>query len=328
MAETHADQASRRGEPVAASILFLLASVQVLWFTVLPDLDPTGNVWSVSLLFVILVGAYLGLSGSDARERIWFLLGGSTRRLLIGPGFLLIVALAYAWTNGLPMEPRVTVYAAYLFAPPVLILLCCRSSASTSLWGLAAALLFWMPIEFDLLPSLPFPPPDGYDVSRVVAIVAAFYLFLVGWPLKGIGYSLSFGWDDLKLAGTAFVVYALVALPLGLTIGFLAWRPDVSIGGLLVTPIVIYLITALPEEFLFRGVMQNILMRYCGSTIGLTLAAIIFGLAHLPDLRYVLLATLAGFAYGWVYLRTGRITASALTHTSVNWIWGLLLSYP
>ena len=110
MAETHADQASRRGEPVAASILFLLASVQVLWFTVLPDLDPTGNVWSVSLLFVILVGAYLGLSVSDARERIWFLLGGSTRRLLIGPGFLLIVALAYAWTNGLPMEPRVTVY--------------------------------------------------------------------------------------------------------------------------------------------------------------------------------------------------------------------------
>lgn len=328
MAETHTGQGSRRGELVAASILFLLASVQVLWFTVLPDLDPTGNVWSVSLLFVILVGAYLGLSVSDARERIRSLLGSPTRRLLIGPGILLAVALAYAATSGSPMEPRVTVYAAYLFAPPALILLCRRSSESASLWGLAAALLFWMPIEFDLLPSLPFPPPDGYDVSRVVAIVAAFYLFLVGWPLKGIGYSLSFGWGDLKLAGTAFVVYAVVALPLGLAVGFLAWRPDVSIGGLLVTPVVIYMITALPEEFLFRGVMQNILMRYCGSKLGLVIAAIIFGLAHLPDVRYVLLATLAGLAYGWVYLRTGKITASALTHTSVNWIWGLLLSYP
>ena len=328
MAETRADQTSRRGELVAASILFLLASVQVLWFTVLAGLDPTGNVWSVSALFVILVGAYLGLSISAARERIRSLLGSSTRRLLIGPGILLVVALAYAATSGLPMESRVTVYAAYLFAPPVLLLFCRGSSESASLWGLAAALLFWMPIEFDLLPSLPFPPPDGYDVSRVVAIVAAFYLFLVGWPLKGIGYSLSFGWGDLKLAGAAFVGYALVALPLGLTVGFLAWRPDVSIGGLLVTPVVIYLITALPEEFLFRGVIQNLLMRYCGSKLGLTVAAIIFGVAHLPDLRYVLLATLAGFAYGWVYLRTGKITASALTHTSVNWIWGLLLSYP
>lgn len=159
MAETHTGQGSRRGELVAASILFLLASVQVLWFTVLPDLDPTGNVWSVSLLFVILVGAYLGLSVSDARERIRSLLGSPTRRLLIGPGILLAVALAYAATSGSPMEPRVTVYAAYLFAPPALILLCRRSSESASLWGLAAALLFWMPVEFDLLPSLPFPPP-------------------------------------------------------------------------------------------------------------------------------------------------------------------------
>ena len=58
------------------------------------------------------------------------------------------------------------------------------------------------------------------------------------------------------------------------------------------------------------------------------LAAGVFGLAHLPDLRYVLLATLAGIGYGWVYARTGKITASALTHTGVNWIWGLFLSYP
>ena len=59
-----------------------------------------------------------------------------------------------------------------------------------------------------------------------------------------------------------------------------------------------------------------------------TVAAGVFGLAHLPDLRYVLLTTLAGIGYGWVYTRTGKITASALTHTGVNWIWGLFLSYP
>ena len=59
-----------------------------------------------------------------------------------------------------------------------------------------------------------------------------------------------------------------------------------------------------------------------GPRIGLGVAAGVFGLAHLPDLRYVLLATLAGIGYGWVYARTGKITASALTHTGVNWIWG------
>ena len=29
-----------------------------------------------------------------------------------------------------------------------------------------------------------------------------------------------------------------------------------------------------------------------------------------------------------VYARTGKITASALTNTGVNWIWKLLLSHP
>src|SRR5688572_31601814 len=44
-------------------------------------------------------------------------------------------------------------------------------------------------------------------------------------------------------------------------------------------------------------------------------------LAHLPDVRYVLLATLAGVPYGWLYLATRRITASAVTHALVDWIW-------
>ena len=51
----------------------------------------------------------------------------------------------------------------------------------------------------------------------------------------------------------------------------------------------------------------------------------VFGLAHLPDPRYVLLAAIAGVAYGWVYLRTGKITASAITHALVDAAWGVLL---
>jgi len=53
--------------------------------------------------------------------------------------------------------------------------------------------------------------------------------------------------------------------------------------------------------------------------------AVIFGLAHLPDPRYVALATLAGVTYGWVYLRTGKITASAVTHALVDAVWVVLL---
>ena len=80
----------------------------------------------------------------------------------------------------------------------------------------------------------------------------------------------------------------------------------------------------LGEEFLFRGLIQNALTRAIGRA-GLPIAAVIFGFAHLPDPRYVVLAALAGVAYGWVYQRTGRITASAVTHAFVDWIWVMLL---
>ncbi|MGH9373029.1 MAG: lysostaphin resistance A-like protein [Vicinamibacterales bacterium] len=55
----------------------------------------------------------------------------------------------------------------------------------------------------------------------------------------------------------------------------------------------------------FRGLIQNAVQRLIGSA-DLPVAAIIFGFAHLPDLRYVLLATLAGLSYGWVYARMRR----------------------
>ena len=57
-------------------------------------------------------------------------------------------------------------------------------------------------------------------------------------------------------------------------------------------PVIIYAIMALPEGFLFRGVTQNLLTRSWGPRVGLWIAVIVFGLAHLPDLRYVILSTL------------------------------------
>ena len=90
-------------------------------------------------------------------------------------------------------------------------------------------------------------------------------------------------------------------------------------------PLIIYLVTGVPEEFLFRGLLQNVLTGWLGARPGLAIAAVVFGLAHLPDPRYVLLAAIAGVAYGLVYQRTQRITASAITHALVDATWVALL---
>jgi membrane protease YdiL (CAAX protease family) len=280
---------------------------------------------SVLLFFVFLALSYLGLSVHAAQTRIRSALDGLPAAAFVGPAALLAAALAYALATGLPIGPRAGPYTGYLFVPALLWIPGRRSTRPSPLRALAAAAAVWLPLEFRLLPSLPLPPPDGFDAIRLVGIVAAFYLFLVARPIDKIGYTFLLDRRDCLSACLAFAGFAVVALPLGLVSGFLAWHPQLNATNVLLTPAIIYLTTAVPEEFLFRGLIQNVFARIVDPRAALIAASVVFGLAHLPDLRYVALATLAGVAYGWVYARTGKITASALTHAAVDWIWVVLL---
>lgn len=94
------------------------------------------------------------------------------------------------------------------------------------------------------------------------------------------------------------------------------------------------LFTAAAEEALFRGVIQRLLQGSAASTstratTGLFIAAIIFGAAHFAGgLWSVVLATVAGIGYGWVFWRTSRIEASILTHFLVNTAHIIGFTYP
>lgn len=95
------------------------------------------------------------------------------------------------------------------------------------------------------------------------------------------------------------------------------------------------LFTAAAEEALFRGVIQRLLQGPSSSasstraTTGLVAAAIIFGAAHYAGgLWSVVLATMAGIGYGWVFWRTNRVEASILTHFLVNTAHIVGFTYP
>jgi CAAX protease family protein len=128
------------------------------------------------------------------------------------------------------------------------------------------------------------------------------------------------------------VAFALLALPLGLALNFLHPHSNeqVSWGGFIFQFIGIYLTVAIPEELLFRGILQNLLVRSIhrgpSGLYGLLIASVVFGAAHLhhapvPNWRYGILATLAGIFYGNAYRTRQRLCASALTHAFVDAIW-------
>ena len=271
-------------------------------------------------LFALLTGLTMALSVAAFRERL-----RSHSRvvgMLAAPLTITAAIAIYSGVIGLPVAPRAAAFGAYLTIPALLVCVGC-AGAPGLVRVLAAAIILWLPIEFSLLPQLRLPPPDGLRAAPFAALAAGLYLFLVACPLDRIGFTFGLGPRDLRLAAIATAVFAIVGIPIGLATGFLQWNPRLDAVRLAVAPIAIYLATGVPEEFLFRGLIQNALERAIGRA-ALPIASIIFGLAHLPDLRYVLLATLAGLAYGWVYQATRRITASAVTHALVDWIWVLL----
>jgi CAAX protease family protein len=93
----------------------------------------------------------------------------------------------------------------------------------------------------------------------------------------------------------------------------------------------IFLFTALPEEFLFRGLIQNWIERMRGrGVMSLLIASLIFGASHLnngppiPNYRYFVMATIAGIFYGRAWRTTGSLMASSLTHALVDTIWSVV----
>ena len=177
-------------------------------------------------------------------------------------------------------------------------------------------------------------------LGKLTLLDAGLYGFLAIRRLSGVGFDLRLRLRDFAIGLREFAFYALIAIPLGLALGFLHLHPHVSHPWLAAPAwIFTFFAVALPEEIFFRGWMQNLLERRLGRTAALIVTACIFGLAHFNkraahfNWRYVLLAAIAGIFYGRAWLAdsrapgvTGRrIGASAITHATVDTLWGALL---
>ncbi len=195
-----------------------------------------------------------------------------------------------------------------------------------------AVLGLWLPVEFGWAGGASLPAGvAGIGVSRLLSFDLALVLFVSVAPVGGLGYRFDLRLRDLRDAGLAFAACAAVLVPLGISIGFIHFgmRRTVPVEWGEIW-LVTYFLVGLPEELLFRGLVQNAIDQRWRARRGrlgaLLVASVIFGASHLnnppaPNFRYALLATLAGVAYGWVWIRTRRLTASALTHAAVDWVW-------
>ena len=231
----------------------------------------------------------------------------------------------FTWT-------RAGLALAYTLAPVLLVI-----SSGTSKPGAwpdyLAMIAIFLPIKIGWLVRLwPYPGLRyAYLLTMLLAISVALATFLFVRQFDGVGYNIVWGRNTALAVLASFALLAVIEIPLGTALRFIKFDPSQAVWKMLpFDAISIFLLTAWPEEFLFRGLLQNSLSRSLSSEhAGWFTASVIFGLAHItnngvfPNWKYAILATIAGLFYGWTWRKTNSIFASAIVHALVDTIWHL-----
>jgi membrane protease YdiL (CAAX protease family) len=265
---------------------------------------------------------------------------GSLWVAVASPFVLLVPYLVFALGTRTLSLLALTKLAAYIAVPTLLLLPARLHRAERVGWrDFAAMLALALPLSAGWLSGIWVWPSDAvftepqeiYFFLPLFCVCAGAYAFLVIRNLEGVGFRLGFRKGDLIDGLANFAGFALLGIPLGYALHFIHFRPHtVSAVDIAFQFLSIYLTIAIPEEFLFRGVLQNFLSRSLPgprhAVHALLIASVIFGASHLhhapvPNWRYAILAALAGVFYGNAYRTRQRLSSPALTHALVDTIW-------
>ncbi|MEO8961804.1 MAG: CPBP family intramembrane glutamic endopeptidase [Ginsengibacter sp.] len=281
-----------------------------------------------------LLGLVLSLGSLKAFQQFKDWLQREARSILyITGGITILFALPGLLTNS--FNPYTTaIFACIVFAVFASLKRLNSDSFVLSWNDVALWMLLWIP--FDLRWSMEMHPLLGYTWwSTAISLVA-----IIGW--KGyrnadIGFNLVPKIKDLYIALLALLMIMVVVVPIGLISGFLTFAiPEKFNAASSAAHFVgIFLTIALPEELFFRGILLKGLEKISSKKwVPMVVSSFAFGLMHWNNVNglstqitYVILATLAGLAYGWAYKKSGNnLFAAILTHTLVDWIWRLVLA--
>ena len=312
----------------AGAAFTLVAAATALWQATQHGYVGPGLAAAITALTLLLVPFFL-LGTTDLAQRLAAWVGSHRARAFPLAGLLVVPWLVYAVGTGTFSWASLLKVIAYILVP-LLLLLWAQRSGPPPVWHDGFAVLaIWLPLELGAMRGVwPWHDEAGaYMLGEFLGVDAALLLFVSVRALDRVGYSLAIRRADLQAALPNFLMFAAIALPIGLATGFIAYNhkpPDLLrfVGRFLG----IFLTIAVPEELLFRGIVQNLLQRVLPATSALVVAALIFGAAHLnngptPDWRYLLLATIAGIFYGRAYRSSGGLMAACLVHAMVDTVW-------
>jgi membrane protease YdiL (CAAX protease family) len=282
-----------------------------------------------TLVLAILLLGILGFLSPIARNRARSGLESRPAWLFAVPAALTLLFSGLALAEDAFSLLLALLVLVYTFAP-VLAAFFQGPGARPTWLDFAIILMLWLPLEFSAGQHLIPKPAQGFlhSVAYGIAILLALTIFLGFRALPDMKFNLPSA-RDLAYGAAAFLAAAPLLIAAGRLLGFIPpfhAPAHPSAGGIGLTFGAIFVGTALPEEILFRSLIQNWLMqRYGFTTRMLLVSGFIFGCAHLdngpqplPNWRYMILATIAGVAYGKAFQKSSSVFSSVTCHALVD----------
>lgn len=283
-----------------------------------------------TLVLALLLLTILGILSPAVQRGTRARLKSHPALLFAVPVVLTLLFSGLAAASGAFSFPLALLILLYLFLPALAAFVQGSAMAKPTGLDFAIILLLWLPLEFSAGEHLVPKPAQGFlhSVAYGIAIILALAIFLGFRALPGMKYTVPRA-RDLAYGAAAFCIAAPILIAAGRLLHFIPpFHPPAhpTVASISLTFAAIFCGTALPEEILFRSLIQNWLMqRYGFTTRMLFVSAFIFGCAHLdngpqplPNWRYMILATIAGVAYGKAFQKSSSVFSSVTCHALVD----------
>lgn len=282
--------------------------------------------------FIILIAGYLLLATIAVSGALQSYLTQHPHRLWLVTGCLLIPYIIYIAGSGAFYWLGLSKLLLFIFFPTLLISLRTAHNISPQLdWRDAIAILsIWLPFDLRWLKQI-WVGNTEYLFNVLIAVNLAVLIFVCYRRLPDVGYHFRATKKIFFTGLVNFLLFAPIAIILGQLLGFLKplatqMRSPLAI---ILFFLQVFMFTAIPEELLFRGIIQNFLIKTLSKKwLAILIASLLFGLSHWNNaatlqnkLSYCLLATIAGFFYSRAYLATNSLLAAAITHALIDVTW-------
>ncbi len=295
-----------------------------------------------SILALGILGMMAALIAPSIREPVvrWF--ENKPKRIWILPTLLTLHYSVFTFLNHFWRPEMVFRVALYFFAITLIIHHSRRKQGAWNFLLISALLippvLSFLPRYWGKVIGIDFP--GGVFATSLYLLIA-----LPFWRNIDLNARWSLKASDIAWIPGIYIALFVVIFPIATLLhfihpGFTAIAHNSVPRLIYIFTLGIFLKTGLVEELVFRGMIQNLILRKLRFLPGLLLSSFIFGLTHIgqhtpngmgttfsfPNWRYVICATIAGIGYGYVYEKRKSLVGASLLHAMVDFTWKTFLS--